>query len=213
MCLGVSDAEVGATFFVRSPSLLGGVPGASAGILFHAGLFPFSVADSVLLGPLLQGPLAPALGGPRPPAVGGLGPPLRRAPSPALRGPFLIQESLEGPPAMAGGAVSSAGGRALASPLRRKLSSLLVLLPPLQSGVRAAGAFSALLRGPPLGAVGHHPFRGRLSPSLRCPVLGSASPTVGFSRSSIPCVMLIGLSAILSAAFWVFPVCPLFPML
>lgn len=213
MCLSVSDTEVGATFFVRSPSLLWGMSGASAGILFHTGLFPFSVADSVLLVPLLQGPLAPALRGPRPTAVGGLGPPLWRAPPPALWGPFLIQESLQGPPAMVGRAVPSAGGRALASPLRRKLSSLFVLLPPLQSGVCAAGAFPALFRGPPLGAVGHHPLWGRLSPSLWCPVLGSASPTVGFSRSSIPCVMLIGLSAILSAAFWVFPVCPLFPML
>ena len=204
MCLGVSDTEVGATFFVRSPSLLGGVSGASARVLSQTGLFPLSVADPVLPAPLLQGALAPALGG--------LGPALRRAPSPPLRGTRVIQESFEGAPPMAGRAVPPAGGRALAPPLRRHVSSLLVLLPPLQSGVRAAGAFSALLRGPPLGAIGHRPLRGCLSASLRCPVLGSASPAVGFSRSSVPCVMLSGVSDILSAAFWVSHVCPLFPM-
>lgn len=205
MRLRVSDTEVGATFFVRSPSLLGGVSGASAGVPSPTGLFPLSVADPVLPAAGLQGPLAPALGG--------LGPALGRARSPPLRGPFVIQESLQGAPAAAGRAVPPAGGRALAPPLRGQLASLLMPLPPLQRGVRAAGAFSALLRGPPLGAVGHQPLGGCLSPSLRCPVLGSASPAVGFSRSSVPCVMLIGVSGILSAAFWVSRVCPLFPML
>lgn len=49
-----SDTEVGATFFVRSPSLLWGMSGTSAGILFQTHLFPFSVADFVLSVPFLK---------------------------------------------------------------------------------------------------------------------------------------------------------------
>ena len=100
----------------------------------------------------------------------------------------------------------------LTPPLRGNLLPLLLLLPSLQSVVSAARAFPPLLRRPPLGAIGHHPLGLGVSSSLGCPVLGSASPTVGFSRSSIPCVMFIGLSAILSAAFGISHVCPLFPM-
>lgn len=213
MWLSVSDTEVGATFFVSSPSLLRGVSGTSAGILFQIPLFPFSVAGSVLSVPFVQGPLSPALGGARAPPVGGLGPALGRAPSPALGGPPLLQESLQRPSPPAGGAVSPAGGWPLSPPLRRDVSSLLVLLPPLQSVVGAAGALPPLLWGPPLGAVGGCRALGlRVPPSLRRPVLGSACPAVGFPRSPIPGVVFIGLSAILSAAFRIPCVCPLFPM-
>lgn len=186
--------------------------GTSAAILLHTCLFPFSGADFVLSVPFLQWPLPPPLGGPGSPPVGRLCSPFGRAPSPPLRRPSLIQESFQGPPPTAGGAVAPAGRWALSPPLRRHFSLLLLLLPPLQSGVGAAGAFPPLLGRPPLGAVGHHPLGWCFSASVRRPVLGSASPAVGFSRSSVPGVMLTGLSAILPAAFGLFRVCPLFPV-
>lgn len=185
--------------------------GTSAGILFQTCLVPLSVAAFVLFAPFLQGPLSPPLGGPGPPPVCGFGSPFGRASSLALRRSFLIQESLERPPPPAGGAVPPAGWGPLSPPLRGSLP-LLLLLPPLQSVVSAPRALPPLLRGPPLRAIGHHPLGLGISSSLGCPVLGSASPTVGFSRSSVPCVMFVGLSAILSAAFGISHVCPLFPM-
>lgn len=207
-----SDTEVRAAFFVRSPSLLWGMSATSAGILLHTRLFPFSVADSVLSVPLLKGPLSPALRGPRSPPVSGLGSPFGRGPPPALRRSPLIQQPFEGPPPAAGRAVPSAGGGPLSPPLRRTLPSPLVLLPPFQSVVGAPGAFPPLLRGPPAGAVGHQPLGLCLPPPLGRPVLGSASPAVGGPGSSVPRVVLTGLSAVLSAAFPLVPVRPLFPM-
>lgn len=211
--LWVSDAEVGATFFVRPPSLLWGISGASPGFQLQTSLLPFSVANFVVSVPFVQWPLSPALWGPGPPPVGGLCSPLGRAPSSALWGPSLIQESFEGPPPAARGAVFSPGGWPLSLPLRRHLSSLLMLLPSFQSVVSTAGAFPALLRRPPLWAIGGCPFRLRLSPCVGWPVFGPACPTVGFSRSSVPSVMFVGLSAVLPVAFRILRVCSLFGML
>lgn len=212
-----SNAEVGAAFLVRAPPLLPlfwGVLGSAAGGLgLQPHLLPFPLADFVFSIPFFQGSLSPPFWGAHSPPVGGFCAPFWGVPSP------LIQKSFQRPAAAAGGTVmvsfSPAGGRSLSPPFwRRSLLSFVMLLPPFQSGVCAPGTFPTLLRRFPPGPVIHHPLCCCCisSSPLGHPVLGSACPTVGFPRCPVPGMMLIGLPAIFSAAFGIFPVCPLFPM-
>lgn len=202
---GVSDAEVGATLLVGAPPLLRGVPGIPAALGLRARLLPGPLAAPLLPGPLLQGALPPPLGGAHPPAVGGLGAPLRGAPG--------LQEPLEGAAPPAGRAVPPSGGRALAPPLGgRGVPAPLVLLPPLQGVVGAAGALPPLLRGPPAGPVGRRGPLGRaVSAPLRRPLLGSARPALGLPGSPVPRVVLAGWPAVLPAALGISPGRPLLP--
>lgn len=122
----------------------------------------------------------------------------------------LIQESLQRPPPPALENVPPAGRGPLYASTPGKPPSSSPASPFSQSVVSAARAFLPLLRNllRPLVTIrsGWASLR-----SLGARSLNSASPTVGFSRSSVPCVsMFIGLSAILSAAFGISHV-PAFP--
>lgn len=178
-----SDAEVGAALLVRPPALLGRVP--AARLVLPAGLFPLAGADSLLP--------EPSVGRPLPPPVRRLGPSVEGALSSPVGRPPRLHESLQRPPPPA--------GRPLSAPLRREVSPPLMSLPPLQSVVSAPCPFPPFFGRPPLLPVHHHPLGLPLVPLLRRPLCPPAWHVVVGFRSPIPSVMLIGMSAKLSAAF------------